>query len=102
MSETKSKKLGRPFGSHRNKNFGYSMRNDEPVILLPPEGYIPLTDERFQYLISKQKEWSSEYLIYKHNNTNYKRNKKWFQEYYKNYHQEKQLDKLFEEQHLNK
>jgi hypothetical protein len=98
MEQTQKKKLGRPFGTHRNKNFGFINRNDVPVILLPPPGYIPMTDERFQYLISKQKEWASEYLIYKHNNTNYKRNKEWFKEYFKKYNEEKKLDKDFEEQ----
>jgi len=98
MTEIK-KKLGRPFGTqHRNKNFGYSMRNDEPVILLPPEGYIPMTNERFKYLISKQQEWRHNYLINKNNTTNYARNKEWFKEYYKNYNQEKKLDKEYEEQ----
>jgi hypothetical protein len=101
MNET-TKKLGRPFKSHRNKNFGYSNRNDEPVILLPPEGDIPLSDEKFQYLISKPKQWASEYLIHKHNNSNYKRNKKWFQEYFKNYNSEKKLDKEYEIGLLNK
>jgi len=96
MEQTQKKKLGRPFGTHRNKNFGVSIRNDAPVILLPPPGYIPLTDEKYKYLISKQTEWRHEYLINKKNTTNYALNKEWFKEYFKNYNNEKKLDKEFE------
>ena len=97
MTENK-KKVGRPFEKqHRNKNFGYSLRNDSPVLLLPPEGHIPMTDERFQYLIKMQPVWRHEYLKQKPTITNYSLNKQWFKEYNLKYRQEKKLDRLYEE-----
>jgi hypothetical protein len=76
MEQPEKKKLGRPFGTHyKNKNKGYSIRNDEPIILLPPEGYIPLTTDRYNELIANQKKWASEYMEYKKINTKYYQNK---------------------------
>jgi len=90
-----NKKLGRPkILTHRNPNFGVSLRNDPPVILYPPKGYIPMTDERFKYLISMQTQWRHEYLKQKPTITNYALNKEWFKEYNRNYRQEKKLSAL--------
>ena len=75
MEQEQKKKLGRPFANHKNKNIGYSIRNDDPILLQPPLDHISLTDERFQYLISMQKQWRTEYLQYKKLNTKYQQNK---------------------------
>jgi hypothetical protein len=85
MEQSKKKKLERQFSSHRNPNFGISMRNNDPIILLPPEGYIPLTTDRYNELIANQKKWASEYMEYKKINTKYHQNKEAFSSYHKNY-----------------
>lgn len=95
MNEQK-KILGRPkMPSHRDPNFGVSMRNDEPVILERDPSWPEFTNERFQYLISKQVEWRSEFLKEK-KITKYSRHKEYFREYYRNYNAEKKLDKEHE------
>ena len=93
----KTKKLGRPkMLSHRNPNFGVSLRNDPPVILERPIGLPEMTDTRFQYLIKMQPVWRHEYLKQKPTITNYSLNKEWFKEYNLKYRQEKKLDKEYE------
>ena len=70
------KKLGRPFGiNHQNPEFWVETRNNDPIVLLPPEGYIPLTDDKFQYLIKMQPEWRSQFLKEKNTYTKYKLSK---------------------------
>ena len=75
MTEIK-KKLGRPFGiNHQNPEFWIDIRNNDPIILLPPPGHIPLSDEHFQYLIKMQPEWRSQFLKEKNTYTKYKLSK---------------------------
>lgn len=97
MNEISKKKLGRPkMLTHRDPNFGVSMRNDHPVILERDPSWPVFTDERFQYLISKQPEWRSQFLKEKKSLTNYSLNKEYFRNYYKTYNAEKKLDKEYE------
>jgi hypothetical protein len=97
MNES-NKKVGRPkMLTHRNPNFGVSLRNDSPVLLERPVGLPVLTNERFQYLIKMQPVWRHEYLKQKPTITNYSLNKQWFKEYNLKYRQEKKLDHLYEE-----